>query len=156
MTRQRDALPSESDADDARNTPSDSARTRPGRNGGRLRSGNPRAERTATKQREAFLARMRQIMNAPATARSIEKVLGNPNHKHFPAIARLAAEYSWGRATQFVDLTTHEEADTEQVREKILAQLQQIHDRQQLARQIESAPQAVRDAIDSPSPEEGS
>jgi hypothetical protein len=121
---------------------------RAGRNGGKLRSGNPRGARTRAEQREAFLAKMRALMNAPATLKAIGKVLANPNHQHFPAIARLAAEYSWGKAQQFVDVEVRTPVDDEETLRKLEAGFAAIAERQEMARRLAADRPALRQYVD--------
>jgi hypothetical protein len=121
---------------------------RPGKNGGSLKSGNARAARTATEQRETFVTKMRALTSAPATLRSIEKILASPGHRHFPAVARLAAEYSWGKAREFIDITEHREVDDQTVIDKIEQSLRIIGERQRLARALAVERPAIRAATD--------
>lgn len=111
--------------------------------GGALKRGNT-GNRGGGRQRETFLKECRKLALAAPTRRALAVILKDPTHKHWPLVAKLLFEHAFGRPQQFVDLTTHETANAEELRDRIAGKLDAIEQRLRLVSEIEKAPEALR------------
>ena len=77
-----------------------------GRNGGKLRRGNPgnRGRPTA-----AFAEHLRDIMETPEVHAAFMLILTDPSHNQFTSLWKAAAAYAYGRPPQTIKLATDDD-----------------------------------------------
>lgn len=80
-------------------TPAAEAPTRPGRNGGQLRTGNP-GNKGGGRTPDAFKAMCRRLASRKGTLRNLRTILDNPNHPKFIAACEFVGDRGYGKPTE--------------------------------------------------------
>ena len=87
--------------------------TRPGKYGGRLRTGNPGGG--GGRPRDAFKQLCRELASGEQTVENVRAILGDPKHQLFLGALKWATEHGYGKATEKVELSGADGGPIQQV-----------------------------------------
>ena len=97
----------------------------PGRNGGKLRRGNPgnRGRPTA-----AFAEHLRDILEQPEVHDAFMTIITDPSHSQFTSLWKAAASYAYGRPPQTIKLATNDDRQQTIVVRRVIVDSQESAD----------------------------
>ena len=74
----------------------------PGKNGGRLRRGNP-GNKGGGRLPDEYKAMCRAMVSSPKAQKAVEAILSNPDHPHFASMWKAVTERGYGKLEQKID-----------------------------------------------------
>ena len=96
-----------------------------GRNGGKLRRGNPG---NSGRPAAAFAERLRDILTMPDVHDAFMSIITDPSHSQFTSLWRAAAAYAYGRPPQTIKLATDDDRPQAIVVRRVIVDSQESAD----------------------------
>ena len=87
-------------------TPYKTPRTRRGKNGGTLKTGNPGNKGGTGRPPDAFKAAMAELASSDEVIEHVRAVLADPSHPQWLGAWKHVTEHGYGKATQGLDVTS--------------------------------------------------
>ena len=118
-----------------------------GRNGGKLRRGNPG---NSGRPPAAFAEHLRDILEQPEVLDAFMSIITDPSHSQFTSLWKAAASYAYGRPPQRVELATdtrRSEALTPERLARDWERIKRIRSIEELEKML-TEPKQIEDPID--------
>lgn len=93
-----------------------------GRNGGKLRRGNPG---NSGRPSAAFAEHLRDILEQPDVHDAFMAIITDPSHSQFTSLWKAAASYAYGRPPQTIKLATNDDSPQTIVIRRVIVDAQE-------------------------------